>query len=63
MEIQTIDTKNQIRQMENGQSLQYPLERMQVIRQYAYELGMLMGREYHTAIDKEKRIISVTRIA
>lgn len=63
MEIQTIDTKSQIRQMEKGQLLQFPLERMYVIRQYAYELGMLMGREYHTAIDKEKKIIEVSRIA
>jgi hypothetical protein len=49
--------------MEKGQSLQFPLERMYVIRQYAYELGMLMGREYHTAIDKEKKTIEVSRIA
>lgn len=63
MQIQTIDTKSQIRQMEKGQSLQFPLERMYVIRQYAYELSMLMGREYHTAIDKEKKIIEVSRVA
>lgn len=61
MENQAIDTKNQIRQMEVGQSLQFPLERLQVIRQYAYELGMLMERKYHTAIDKDAKLISVTR--
>lgn len=47
--------------MKIGQSLQFPLERLQVIRQYAYELGMLMERKYHTAIDKDAKLISVTR--
>ena len=63
MENQAIDTKSRIRQMNLMQTLQFPLERMYVIRQYAYELGMLMNREYHTAIDKEKKIIRVTRTA
>ena len=61
MEKQAVDMKNQVRQLEVGMALQFPLERMYVVRQYAYEVGMLMGRRYITAIDKEKRTITVTR--
>ena len=56
-------TKDEIKQMEVGQTISFPIERFAVIRTYAYELGLLFGRTYRTAIDKENRIINVYREA
>lgn len=56
-------TKDEIKQMEVGQTISFPIERFAVIRTYAYELGLLLNRVYRTAIDKEERIINVFREA
>ena len=56
-------TKDEIKKMEVGETASFPIERFAVIRTYAYEVGLLMNRTYRTAIDKEKRTITVVREA
>lgn len=59
----TIDLKNRMKTMEIGENIELPIERMRVVRTYAYELSLLMERVYHSQIDREKRIILVSREA
>ena len=59
MEKETV--KDQIKQMEVGQTLSYPIERLTVVRTYACELGMILDRKYKTETDRDNRTINVTR--
>lgn len=61
MEIQT--TKDKVKELEVGASVEFPIEKLNIIRTYAYEIGLKMERRYTTAIDKEKRTIAVKRIS
>ena len=61
MDNKTTDTKNQIREMEVGQELVFPIERLEVIRVYACSVGLAMGRTYKTRTDRESRTITVVR--
>lgn len=63
MDNKTTDTKNQIREMEVGQELVFPIERLEVIRVYACSVGLTMGRTYKTRTDRESRTITVVREA
>lgn len=57
------NTKEEIKQMEIGQMVSFPIERLAVIRTYASELSLVMDRKYKTRADKGKRRIEVSRIA
>ncbi len=60
MEIQ--DLKNSVRHMEVGQTIEQPIERLAVVRQYAYEIKLLEGKVYTTFADKDKRVVTITRV-
>lgn len=55
--------KGQMREMEAGQSLQFPIERLAVVRVYASDLSAELNREYKTRTDRPRRIIEVIRKA
>ena len=57
------NTKEEIKQMEIGQVVSFPIERLAVIRTYASELSLVMNRLYKTKADKGKRQIEVIRMA
>lgn len=57
------NTKEKIKQMEIGQTVSFPIERLAVIRTYASELSLVMNRKYKTRADKGKRRIVVSRTA
>lgn len=55
--------KGQMREMEAGQTLQFPIERLAVVRVYASDLSAELDREYKTRTDRPRRIIEVCRKA
>ena len=56
------DLKNEIREMEVGQKLRLPLDRLAVVRTYASEIGLVMNRRYKTFADRETRSVIITRV-
>ena len=58
---QQVDVKNQIRQMEIGDEISFPIERLEVVRVYACSVGLVMGRNYKTRTDRENMTITVVR--
>lgn len=63
MNEQAKDLKNQVRGLAVGQTLEQPIERLAVVRQYAYMIGLTEDKSYHTEVDRERRVIKVTRTA
>ena len=55
--------KGQMRDMEAGQTLQFPIERLAVVRVYASDLSAELNRDYKTRTDRPRRIIEVIRKA
>ena len=55
--------KGQMRDMEAGQTLQFPIERLAVVRVYASDLSAELNRDYKTRTDRPRRIIEVIRRA
>lgn len=62
MEQQAIDLKNRVRQLEVGETMEQPIERLAVVRQYTYEIKLLTGKVYTTSADRDKRVIKITRV-
>lgn len=54
--------KNDIRMLEVGSSLTYPIERLDVVRNYAASLGLVLRRKYSTRADKDSGTITITRV-
>ncbi len=48
-------------QMEIGQKVSFPLEKLKSVRAQASELGLIMARRYSTSVNRQNRTISVTR--
>lgn len=57
------NTKEEIKQMEIGDVISYPIERLAVIRTYAWEIGLVMNRNYKTYTHKDERMVTVKRLA
>jgi hypothetical protein len=62
MNNQEFDLKNTMRQMEVGQTMEQPIERLAVVRQYTYQIKLIEGKVYTTNADGEKRIVTITRV-
>lgn len=56
------DLKNEIREMEVGQKLRLPMDRLAVARTYASEIGLVMNRRYKTFADRDTRSVIITRV-
>jgi hypothetical protein len=44
-----------------GEMVEFPIEKLNIIRTYAYEVGLKMNRKYKAVVDKARRVITVTR--
>lgn len=62
MNNQEFDLKNTMRQMEVGQTMEQPIERLAVVRQYTYQIKLIEGKVYATSADGVKRIVTITRV-
>lgn len=51
-----------MRRLDVGESLTFPVYRLPLIRNYASELSLVMGRRYATTIDRERLTITATRV-
>lgn len=49
--------------MELGDEVFFPVEKMRSIRAIASDLGVIMNRRYQTKVNREARVISVIRTA
>lgn len=52
----------QIRELEPGKSISFPIQRMQTIKTTCYELGTIYCRKFSTKLNRQQEIITVTRI-
>lgn len=52
-----------LRALAVGESVAFPLTRLYSVRTKACEMGAIEGKTYTTAIDRENKIIKVTRTA
>lgn len=50
-----------IRDMEVGDELTYPIERMRSVYKSVYEANLLLDGTYKTKISKEKRTVTIIR--
>lgn len=53
---------SELAKMKVGECKEYPATRVTSVRSLACTLSFKLNRKYSTAIDKERRIISVTRV-
>lgn len=54
--------KEKCRAMKVGETIEEPIERASIVRNYAYELSLLTAAKYTTAIDKERSVATITRV-
>jgi hypothetical protein len=54
--------KEKCRAMKVGETIEVPIERAAIVRNYAYELSLLTAAKYTTAIDKERSVATITRV-
>ena len=45
-----------------GESRKFPIEKLRYVRVSASELGVMLNRKYRTALDREARTVTVTRV-
>lgn len=57
----TAQLTNKFLKMEVGRQLAFPVERLNVVRTTASNLGISLGRRYITHTDRENRTVTVTR--
>lgn len=57
-----IPLRLQIRELEPGKSISFPIRRMQTIKTTCYELGTIYCRKFSTKLNRQQEIITVTRI-
>ena len=62
VERQGENLKEKCRAMKVGDIIEVAIERAAIIRNYAYELSLLTAAKYTTAIDKERRVVAITRV-
>lgn len=58
-----VSTRQQIINMEVGQSESWPLSRYNYIVSAKYRIGLDMGREYKSTIDREAGTVTLERIS
>lgn len=61
MSEEKVPLRPQIRELELGKSISFPIQRMRTIKTTCSELGVIYGRKFRTKINREKEIITVTR--
>lgn len=52
----------QLRDMEVGTNIDFPIQRMNSVKNACSSYGTIYNRQFKTKIDKERQIILVTRI-
>lgn len=52
-----------IEALEVNQKIDFPIEKLRVVRVTASDLGLMLGRRYSTLTDRDERTVIVTRIA
>ena len=52
----------QIRALEVGEEVHFPVARLTTVKPHASVLGLSMGRKFTTSIDREQGVITVTRV-
>lgn len=57
-----IPLRSQIRELEPGKSISFPIQRMQTIKTTCSELGIIYCRKFKTKLNRQQEIITVTRI-
>ena len=62
MEKQELDLKNTVRQMEIGETIEQPIEKMATVRTYIYEIKLVEQKVYTTSTDAERRVVTITRV-
>ena len=61
MSEEKVPLRPQIRELELGKSISFPIRRMRTIKTTCSELGVIYFRKFRTKINREKEIITVTR--
>lgn len=61
MSEEKVPLRPQIRELELGKSISFPIQRMRTIKTTCSELGVIYCRKLRTKINREKEIITVTR--
>lgn len=61
MSEEKVPLRPQIRELELGKSISFPIQRMRTIKTTCSELGVIYYRKFRTKINREKEIITVTR--
>lgn len=51
----------QIKALEVGESVHFPVAKLATVKPCASNLGLSMDRRFTTAIDREQKVITVTR--
>jgi hypothetical protein len=46
-----------------NQKVEFPIEKLRVVRVTASDLGLMFGRRYSTLTDRDERTVTVTRTA
>ena len=52
----------QFRQMEVGDTLSFPPEKLASVKPLVSSLGFMLGRLYKVRSDKERRVVEVSRV-
>ena len=53
---------SELEQMKVGEAKEYPAARCTSVRSMASTMSFMLNRKYSTCIDKERRIVTVTRV-
>jgi hypothetical protein len=60
---ENLQIKPQIKQMEKGAMLTFPLENINVVRVYCSDLGTTLNRRYKTRKSLDGKVVEVIRLA
>lgn len=58
----SLSTREKIASLEIGGTITFNLEKMNMVRSTASQLGLLMNRRYKTKTSRENRTINVMRV-
>lgn len=56
-----ISLRKRMRDLEVGEKIELPIERLYTAKQYASDLKLLTGRNYTSHVNRGERTITVTR--
>ena len=59
---ETLPLRPQIRELELGQAINFPIRRMQTVKSTCTDLGTIYSRKFRTKLNREQETITVTRI-